>query len=120
MTLAHHDAADCNQRPCGEAVLLRAQQRGNHHVAAGLQPAVRLQHHAAAQVVHHQRLVCLGNTELRQAGVLDVVRGEAPVPPESPEIRMWSECALATPAAMVPTPTSLTSLRSRARPDSSS
>ena len=40
---------------------------------------------------------------------LMLVRGEAPVPPESPEIRMWSEWALATPAAMVPTPTSDTS-----------
>jgi hypothetical protein len=37
------------------------------------------------------------------------VSGEAPVPPESPEISTMSACALATPAATVPTPTSLTS-----------
>ena len=37
------------------------------------------------------------------------VRGDAPVPPSKPEIRMTSALALATPAAMVPTPTSETS-----------
>ncbi len=36
--------------------------------------------------------------------------GEAPVPPSWPEMRMASACALATPAAIVPTPTSATSL----------
>ena len=40
---------------------------------------------------------------------LMLVSGEAPVPPSWPEIRMWSACALATPAATVPTPTSETS-----------
>mmetsp|Transcript_67085 Transcript_67085/g.165485 ORF Transcript_67085/g.165485 Transcript_67085/m.165485 type:complete len:261 (+) Transcript_67085:2542-3324(+) len=34
----------------------------------------------------------------------------APVPPSCPEMRMWSALALATPAAMTPTPTSDTSL----------
>ena len=43
-------------------------------------------------------------------GVLDLVSGEAPVPPLSPEMRMLSACPLATPAAIVPTPTSDTSL----------
>ena len=38
------------------------------------------------------------------------VSGEAPVPPSCPEIRTRSAFALATPAAMVPTPTSETSL----------
>ena len=36
--------------------------------------------------------------------------GEAPVPPSWPEMSTWSALALATPAATVPTPTSLTSL----------
>ena len=36
--------------------------------------------------------------------------GEAPVPPSCPEMSTTSEYALATPAATVPTPTSLTSL----------
>ncbi len=35
--------------------------------------------------------------------------GEAPVPPSWPEMSTTSACALATPAAMVPTPTSATS-----------
>ena len=38
------------------------------------------------------------------------LRGAAPVPPSKPEIKMTSAPALATPAAMVPTPASLTSL----------
>ena len=38
-----------------------------------------------------------------------LVRGEAPVPPLSPEISTWSACAFTTPAAIVPTPTSDTS-----------
>ena len=38
------------------------------------------------------------------------LKGEAPVPPLSPLISTTSACALATPAAIVPTPTSATSL----------
>ncbi len=37
------------------------------------------------------------------------VSGEAPVPPSWPEMSTTSACALATPAAMVPTPSSATS-----------
>ena len=37
------------------------------------------------------------------------VSGDAPVPPSWPEISTTSACALATPAAMVPTPSSATS-----------
>ena len=37
------------------------------------------------------------------------VRGEAPVPPESPLMRTTSAFAFETPAATVPTPTSATS-----------
>ena len=36
------------------------------------------------------------------------VSGEAPVPPSNPEIKITSAFALATPAAIVPTPTSET------------
>ncbi len=36
--------------------------------------------------------------------------GDAPVPPSWPAISTWSAFAFATPAATVPTPTSLTSL----------
>ena len=41
---------------------------------------------------------------------LSEVSGAAPVPPSCPEIRTTSACALLTPAATVPTPTSATSL----------
>ena len=37
------------------------------------------------------------------------VSGEAPVPPSCPEMSTTSACAFATPAAIVPTPTSATS-----------
>ena len=37
------------------------------------------------------------------------VKGEAPVPPSYPEIKITSALAFATPAAIVPTPTSETS-----------
>ena len=48
--------------------------------------------------------------ELYTAGSTSIEEsGEAPVPPDCPEIRMTSACALATPAAIVPTPTSATS-----------
>ena len=41
---------------------------------------------------------------------LSEVSGEAPVPPSKPDINITSALALATPAAIVPTPTSETSL----------
>jgi hypothetical protein len=41
---------------------------------------------------------------------LSEFNGEAPVPPSCPEMRMTSALVFATPAATVPTPTSLTSL----------
>ncbi len=72
MALAHHDAAERDQRRGGEAEFLGAEDRGDHDVAAGLEAAVGLQHDAAAQIVQHQRLVRFGDAEFpRQAGVLD-------------------------------------------------
>ena len=72
VALAHHDAAHGDQRRGGEAELLGAQQRGDGHVAAGLQLAVGLHAHAAAQVVHHQHLLGLGQAQFPgHAGVLD-------------------------------------------------
>ena len=38
----HHDAARHHQRCCGEAEFLGAEQRGDHHVAAGLELTVDL------------------------------------------------------------------------------
>ena len=48
----------------GESKLLGAQQRGDHHIAAGLQLAVGLHPDAAAQVVHHQHLLRLRQSQL--------------------------------------------------------
>ncbi len=101
-----------DQRRGGEAELLGAQQRGDGHVAAGLELAVGLHDDAAAQVVQHQRLVRLGEAELPgQAGVLDRGQrrgaGAAVVAADQDDV---GACALATPAATVPTPTSETSL----------
>ncbi len=72
VALAHHDAAHRDQRRGGEAELLRAQQRGDHDVAPGLQLAVGLHFDAAAQIVQQQHLLRLRQAKLpRQAGVLD-------------------------------------------------
>ncbi len=66
---------DATSADGGEAELLGAEQRGDRDVAAGLELAVGLDPDAAAQVVHHQHLLRLGEAELpRDAGVLD--RGE--------------------------------------------
>ena len=63
---------DATSAARGEAELLGAEQRGDRDVAAGLQLAVGLDADAAAQVVHHQHLLRLGEAELpRDAGVLD-------------------------------------------------
>ena len=75
MAHTHHDAATYHQRRAGKSELLGAQQRGDHHVAAGLELPVALHDDAIAQAVFHQRLLGLGDTELPwRASVLD--RGE--------------------------------------------
>ncbi len=75
VALAHHDAAQRDQRRGGEAELLGAQQRGDGDVAAGLQFAVGLHADAAAQVVHDQHLLRFGEAELPgSAGMFE--RGE--------------------------------------------
>ena len=56
----------------GEAVLLGAQQRGDHDVAAGLQLAVGLDDDPVAQLVQDQGLLGLGQAQLPgDAGVLE-------------------------------------------------
>ena len=79
VALAHHDAAQGDQRRRGKAHLLGPQQGRDDHVAAGLQAAVGLQHHAAAQVVQHQRLMRLGDAQFPgQAGVFDAGQRRGP------------------------------------------
>ena len=61
-----------DERRGGEAELLRAQQRPDDHVAAGLELAVHLHRDARAEVVEQQHLVGLGEAQLpRHARVLD-------------------------------------------------
>ena len=72
VALAHHDAAERDQRGRREAELLRPQERRDGDIPARLELPVGLQHDARSQVVHHQRLVRLGDAEFpRHAGVLD-------------------------------------------------
>ena len=81
MALAHHDAAGGDQRRGGEAELVGAEQRADHHVAAGAQAAVDLHGDAAAQTVQHQRLLRLGQADLpRRTGMRQ--RGQ----------RRWRRC----------------------------
>ncbi len=63
----HHHAAHHHQRRRGEAVLLGAQQRGDHDVAAGLELAVGLHDDPVAQPVEQQRLLRLGQAQLPRA-----------------------------------------------------
>ena len=106
----HHHAARDDQRRGGEAELLRAEQRRDDHVTAGLELAVDLHGDAVAQPLQQQGLLGLGEAQLPGVpACLIELSGEAPVPPSWPEIRTTSDLALATPAATVPTPTSATS-----------
>ena len=69
---AHHDAAADDQRRGREAVLLGAQQRGDHDVAPGLELPVGLHDDPVPQAVEEQRLLCLGQPELPgRTGVLE-------------------------------------------------
>ncbi len=72
MTLAHHDAAQGDQRRGREAEFFGTQYRRNRDVATGFELAVGLHYDARTQVIHHQCLVGFGQTQFpRQAGVFD-------------------------------------------------
>ena len=77
-----------------------------HDVAAGLHLTVDLHDDAIAQAVQHQHLLRLqrGRAPTERPPCLIDVNGDAPVPPSWPEMSTTSACALATPAATVPTP----------------
>ena len=68
----HHDAARHHEGRRSEAVLLGPEQGADHHVAAGLELPVDLDHNAVSQPVGQQRLLRLGQTDLpRDAGMLE-------------------------------------------------
>ena len=72
MADAHHDASRGDQRGARETEFLGAEQRGDRDVAAGLELAVGLDVDASAQIVHHEGLLRLGESELpRNSRVLD-------------------------------------------------
>ena len=72
VTLAHHDAAHCDERHGRKTELFGSKQRRNHHVAAGLQFAVGLYPNAAAQIIEQQNLLRLSKPQFPgQTGVLD-------------------------------------------------
>src|ERR1035437_2222947 len=75
MAHAHHEAAERDERRGRETEFLRAEQRGDRHVAARLELAVDLDINATAEIVEHERLVRLGQAQFpRNARMLD--RGE--------------------------------------------
>ena len=108
---AHHDAAHDDERRGGEAELLGAHQRRRSRrrgpSSAGRRPARRCDRAACSCTS-----TCCVSASPSSHGTppcLIEVSGDAPVPPSWPEISTTSACALATPAATVPTPTSATS-----------
>ncbi len=107
----HHDAPAHHEGGGGEAELLGAEQGRDDDVAAGLELPVGLHDDPVAQPVEPR--VCWVSASPSSHGApacLSEVSGEAPVPPSWPEMSTTSACALETPAATVPTPTSATSL----------
>ena len=72
MTDAHHHAAHDHERGCGKAELFGTEQRGNQHIAPGLQLTIDLQHDAVAQTIEHQHLLGLGQAQFpRHTGMLE-------------------------------------------------
>ena len=63
VALPHHDTPESNERCGAETKLFGTQHGGQHDIATGLEAAIGLQHHATPQIVHHQRLVGLRNSQ---------------------------------------------------------
>ena len=76
MTLTHHDATLNHQRRGRKTELVSTQQRTDQHIATGLQLTIHLQSDTSAQLIEHQRLLCLGQTQFpRRTRVLDGRQG---------------------------------------------
>ena len=70
MTLAHHDAAERNQRRGGKTEFIRTQQRANGDIAPGAQSAIHLHGNPTTQPVQHQSLLRFGKADLpRRSGM---------------------------------------------------
>ena len=78
VALAHHHAAQHNEHRGAEAELLSTEQSHGYDVAAGLDLAVGLQAHLAAQAVEHERLLCFAQTYFgRNASVTHAAGGRS-------------------------------------------
>lgn len=111
LACAHHHTAFHHKSGGGEAELLRSQQRRDHHVTAGLQFAVALDDDARAKTIENQRLLGFRQTDLPwRAGMADGVERGRSGTAVIAGMSTTSAWHLATPAAMVPTPNSDTSL----------
>ena len=76
MADAHHDAARGDQGTGRKPKFLRAQQGADDDIAAGLQLAIGLHDHTAAQAVEDQRLLRLGDAQLPgKAGIFNARQG---------------------------------------------
>jgi len=72
VALARHDTASRNECRGAESKFLRTQHGGNNHVSAGFEAAVGAEGYAAAQVIHNQHLLDLGQADFpRDAGVFN-------------------------------------------------
>ena len=63
VALAHHDAAHRHSGAVEKPNSSAPSRRRDNHVTSGLQLAVGLHDDAAAQIVHHENLLCFGETE---------------------------------------------------------
>jgi hypothetical protein len=100
ITQPEHD-----QRRGREAVLLGAEQGGDHHVAPVFIWPSTWSTTCDRAGRSRQHLLRLGEAELpRHARVLERGERRGARAAVVPEMRMTSACALATPAATVPTP----------------
>jgi hypothetical protein len=64
VAFAHHDAAAHDERRCREPEFVGAEDRPDHHVAAGLDLSVHLYRDPAAQAIEHQRLLRFREAQL--------------------------------------------------------
>ena len=72
VTHAHHNTTHHHQRCSRKTIFLSPEQGGNHHITPGLKLTIGLDNHTATQVVHHQRLMRVRQTQLpRKSRMLD-------------------------------------------------
>ena len=79
MALTHHQTALHHQRCRCKAEFIGPEKRSDHHVAPGLYLTVDLHNHAVAQMIEHERLLRLRQTEFPGAArVLNRRNGACP------------------------------------------